>query len=220
MEIYSMKMFWITILSISSLYACESRKNTKQDAPPEDSISYSFNYEQSPVDFTVSDSSGYSITFHKHLDSSYYAYFRFRLPENQRHLMAAVPILSSLWRESNQKIDIQLTSFNVGYPLEYNDILTNQIQTFAASELWLNHVRANGKNPDYRLIEMIMFSNGIYPLDELVADFDYEITGISIEKVGFVESERLIGMGFDGSLIIPMPYMVWIEIKPISQNGH
>ncbi len=212
MEIYPMQHLWIVIFIISISISCSTSSN-KQDATSEiDPAVPSFTFEHSQVEFTVSDTTGYSLTFNKHKDSTYYHHFRFRKPENISSLGPLLPKISLMWREAESKIDIRLRSLSLGYPLEYDDVLTNQIQAFSTSNRWHNHLRSQGNDVDYPLVEEIMHTHNIYPLDELLLDFRYEITGFSIEKVGFVQPERLIGLGFDESLTIPVPYMVWIQV--------
>ncbi len=217
MEIYRMKYFWIVIFIISVGSSCNTKTHKKQEIKAIDENSISFSFDQSPVDFTVSDSSGFSLTFHKHLDSTRYHFMRLRKPDEVRSLKDMLPTMASLWKAAEDTIDIQLSSLNIGYPLEYDDVLTNQIQVFSSSEKWLNHLRTQGNtqgnNVDYALVSEIMYANNIFPIYELLADFGYKVTGFSIEKVGFVQPERLVSLGFDESLTIPVPYMVWVEVQ-------
>jgi len=212
MEIYLMQHLWLSIFIISISFSCTSSSQKQDTSSKKASTDPSFTFDQSLVAFTVSDSSGYNLTFNKNKDSTFYHYFRFRKPEDVRSLGPMLPVLSRMWHEADRKIDIQLNSLSLGYPLEYDDVLTHQIQVFATSDRWQHHLKSHGKNVDYRMVEEIMYTNNIFPLDELLLDFGYQLIGFSVEKVGFIQPERLIGLGFDESLIIPVPYMVWIQV--------
>lgn len=213
MEIYRMNDLLKVLFLISILQCCNSPKKESQNEEKSDSITVQFNYDQSPAEFRVSDSTGFDLTFHKNSDSIVYTYFRFRAPESKTSLVETLPSLAGMWRQAESKIDIRLNSINVGYPLEYNDVLTRQIQTFAGSAKWQNQQLTPDQKINYRLVEEIMSGSDIYPLDELLTDFGYELIGISVEKVGVIEPERLVGLGYNESLSIPMPYMVWINVE-------
>lgn len=212
MEIWPMKYIWIAIFACSIATSCQNKTSEKKPSTvEEDRIIPSFTFDTSSVDFSVSDSLGFSIAFHKHPDSSRYHFMRFHKPDSIRNLTSILPTMASLWSAASAKIDIRLTSVNIGYPLEYDDVLTHHIEAFTSSDLW----QANGPHDErvnYSLVSQIMFAHNIFPLHELMTDFGYEITGFSIEKVGFVQPEKLFELGFDKSLNIPVPYMVWIEV--------
>ncbi len=208
-----MKYFWLILFTLL-VDACKSPNQTENQSS-RDSMEVEFSFEETPVDFEINDSAGYSITFTKDKDSSFYHTLRFRTPESQEMLKPALPVLDRLWAEAEKEIATRLTSINVGYPLEYNDILTSHIQAFSSSGLWGDQLLNSGEDVDYRLVEEVMMKNEVYPLDGLLKDFGYRASGYSIEKVGFVEPSRLIGLGFDEALRIPVPYMVWIRVEKI-----
>ena len=212
-----MKYTWFAIFIISVIASCETnttkKKSTSQE---EDDIVLSFSFDESPVDFTVSDSLGHSLTFHKHLDSAHYHFMRFRKPDESRQLLPLLSVIASLWNAAAPRIDIRLSSINLGYPLIYDDVLTNHIQAFSTSEVWLNHLNSADNKVDYAMVSEIMYRNNIFPLYELLDDFGYEISGFSVEKVGFIQPDQLVGLGFNPSLTIPVPYMVWIEVVKTS----
>ncbi len=208
-----MKDFLLVLFFISIIQSCDSPKKESQNDKKDHPVETRYHYDQSSVDFSISDSSGFDLTFYKHKDSTVYRHFRFRAPESARKLMETLPTLAAMWQKAQTKIVIQLNAINVGYPLIYRDVLTPLIQAFSKSEKWVTHVQINGQKIDHQLVEAIILESNIYPLEELLVDFGYVIVGISVEKVGVVEPMQLISLGFDESLIIPMPYMVWIEIK-------
>lgn len=208
-----MKYFWIPLLAISMLNACKSPDTSEDKSTKEDTLEITFSFEESPTEFQISDSTGFLATFTKNKDSSFYHHLRFKSPEEQEMLKSALPVLSKLWSEADKKINIQLKSINVGHPLEYNDVLTDQVQAFSTSGQWGNRIITNDQNIDYSLVEDVMMENQVYPLEELLNAFGYSIKGYNIEKVGFVEPSRLIGIGYDESLKIPVPYMVWIQVE-------
>ncbi len=212
MEIWLMNYSWLAIFAICMAASCNTRTMEKKTMKEkEQHIVPSFSFEESPVDFTVSDSLGFSMTFHKQIDSISYHSMRFRKPDSVRQLLPLLPTLASLWSTASAKIDIQLTSINIGYPLEYDDVLTNHIKAFAQASQWTGTSQAS-ERIDYAMVAQVMYRHNIFPLYELLADFGYEITGFSIEKVGFAQPDKLDELGFDKSLKIPVPYMVWIQV--------
>lgn len=206
-----MKYTWMAIFIISIFTSCNTNTSERKTATPnEEPITLSYSFDESPVDYTVRDSLGFSLAFHKQLDSTRYHFLRFHKPDSIRQLIPLLPTLAGMWREASQKIDIQLTSINIGYPLEYDDVLTNHIKAFSTSDQWGTHDRI-----DYKRVAQVMYAHNIFPLNELLTDFGYEITGFSIEKVGFVQPEKLTELGFEETLTIPVPFMVWIEVAEI-----
>ena len=210
-----MKYTWMAILVMTIFTSCNTNTSDRKTATPnEESIVLSYSFDESPVDYTVSDSLGFSLAFHKHLDSTRYHFLRFHKPDSIRQLIPLLPTLAGMWHEATPKIDIQLTSINIGYPLEYDDVLTNHIKAFSTTDQWVDD-EGTHERIDYRKVAQVMYANNVFPLDELLTDFGYEITGFSIEKVGFVQPEKLTELGFEETLTIPVPFMVWIEVDEI-----
>ena len=203
-------MKWSLIL-LCLLTACH-RDQQKTDEP-ENAIAVEYGFDSSPVDFTISDTLGYFLTFYKHKDSLTFKYFRFRIPDDTAiPFQSALPVLKKMWIKAEDSLSIDLKSLSIGYPLEYTDLIRRQIEVFSQSKKWNQHLETNGKKADYSLIKDIMFDDNVYQLDSVINTFGYEMTGISIEKVGFVTPEKLIELGYNENLIIPMPFMVWIDV--------
>lgn len=129
-------------------------------------------------------------------------------------LSSEIQYIRSLWDSARQAIDIRLTSVSVGYPLQYTDVLKNHVTAFKRSPEWQAHVKNKGKTLDYPLIKSTMLAGHVYqPLEDLLKEYGYEITGFSTEKHGFVTKDQLLDMGEAADEVIPVPFMVWIKVE-------
>ena len=148
-------------------------------------------------------------------DSSGYVHMNyFANTSHAQPLSSEIPYLCTLWDSARQAIDIRLTSVNVGYPLQYADVLKNHVTAFKRSPEWQAHVKNKGKTLDYPLIKSTMLAGHVYcPLEDLLKEFCYEITGFSTEKHGFLTKEELIELGEAADEVIPVPFMVWIKVE-------
>lgn len=207
-----MKSFWILLFGFSLLVTCHSPRQTENEVAKEACTEASFDFETSTVDFTIRDSTGISLTFFKHKDSSYYHSLKYSTSEDQTQFKQTLANFEKLWIAAQSEIDIRLTSLNVGYPVQYDDLLSQHIKVFSSSRSWET---GGDEKIDYRSIEETIMSSRVYPVNELLASFGYQVSGINIEKVGFVTSEKLAQLGFDPSLKVPVPYMVWIRVEEI-----
>jgi hypothetical protein len=173
-------------------------------------------FRSTSLKLTLDD--GYrSLTFRKMKDSDtavYLNYFVSQSGQEKPKLSDEIPHIRTLWESAAQLIPIRLAAANIGYPLEYDDVLRNQIMAFNASDEWQAHVNKNGKKLDYKLIRQVMIDYHVYgPLEDLLANYGYALTDLSTEKHGFVTSEKLKELGRSPDEIIPVPYMVWLTIS-------
>ncbi|WP_339812134.1 hypothetical protein [uncultured Imperialibacter sp.] len=158
-----------------------------------------------------------SLTFRKNGDSDTAIFLNYFVSKNtgdRTNLSDEIPNIRILWDSATQLIPIRLTSANIGYPLEYDDVLQNQIAAFNASGEWKAHVNKNGKKLDYKLIRQVMIDHHVYgPFEDLLADYGYALTDLSTEKHGFVTNEKLKELVRNPDEVIPVPYMVWLTIS-------
>lgn len=158
------------------------------------------------------------LSFWKNKDSIIYTSAKYSVSdfntENQdRTLINEIPILKQLWEIAEDSIQMNLQSFNIGYPLLYTDILEKHINAFINSKEWQDHVKKNVKKLDYQIIKDVMIKYNVYePLNDFLKSKNYEVKEIETEKHGFITKENLQKAGFSGSEIIPMPFIVWIII--------
>lgn len=179
---------------------------------------------QSSVDFSLrveTDSTIQVLTFWKNKDSSIYTSVKYTVSDfnaitPDKSLCDQIKIIDKLWRIAEDSINMELNSFNIGYPLEYRDVLNNHIRAFIESENWQNHVTLNGKKLNYEIIKTVMLNADVYkPLNDFLKTKGYFISGFETEKHGFVTKENLQKAGFLGTEIIPMPFMVWITLSKL-----
>ncbi|WOK08428.1 hypothetical protein RT717_07230 [Imperialibacter roseus] len=158
-----------------------------------------------------------SLTFRKNGDSDTAIFLNYFVSKNtgdRTNLSDEIPNIRILWDSATQLIPIRLTSANIGYPLEYDDVLQNQIAAFNASGEWKAHVNKNGKKLDYKLIRQVMIDHHVYgPFEDLLAAYGYALTDLSTEKHGFVTNEKLKELVRNPDEVIPVPYMVWLTIS-------
>lgn len=158
------------------------------------------------------------LTFWNDKDSTIYHSIKysssdFNQAQSEKKLADEIRYLNQLWKIAEDSIQYSLQSLNIGYPLLYSDILKNHINAFLNSKEWQHHIEQNGKKLDYKIIKKVMVKNNVYqPLNAFLEAKGYTITGFSTEKHGFVTKENLQKAGFSGNEIIPMPYIVWIQL--------
>ncbi len=162
--------------------------------------------------------SGYrSLTFRRAADSDtaiYLNYFKNVAGGKLPNLREEVGYIRLLWDSAVQIIPIRLTSANIGYPLQYEDVLNSQIKAFKESEAWQAHVSKNGKTLDYSLLRSVMLEAHVYgPFEDFLKARGYAVVGLPTEKHGFIPKEKLKTLGEKETEIIPIPYMVWLSLK-------
>ena len=163
------------------------------------------------------------LTFWKEQDSVIYtgckySYTKLKVLVNPIDLGDEVLNIEILWALASDSIKIQLNRVFIGYPEEYSDIFTNHVLAFIASANWQNHVKDKGKTLDYDLIHQVMIDYNVYkPLHDFLLTKAYRISGFLTEKHGFATIENLKKAGFTGQEIIPLPFMVWINLESIKE---
>lgn len=112
------------------------------------------------------------------------------IPRNT--LCNEVKYLDSFYHLAEQYIKIDLFNMNLGNPMVYKDVLTQQINLFANDTTWQNYfakykkLQKNNKNTslNYELISQKMLEGKVYGcLDEKLRSIGYYIKQIGIEKV-------------------------------------
>ena len=173
---------------------------------------------KSEVDYSLKiekDSILRILTFWKEKDSELYTSVKYSVSDfnvisSEKILENEIKSINQLWDIASDSIIFNLQSFNIVYPLLYSDILKNHIQAFIDSENWQNHVKLNGKTLNYEIIKMIMEESNVYkPLNVFLNTKNYYISGFETEKHGFVTKENLQKAGYQGTEIIPMPFIIW-----------
>ncbi len=192
-------------------------------------------FEQTNVDFTVKlyeNNSTKLLSFQKNIDSLQYNILKFTLyPDDylmKFQLNDQLEFIEKYWKQAENSINIDLSSIWVGYPTEYIDLLVDHVNAFINSEEWQNYVIESKKNngriiPDHKIIETVMYKYNSYKIIySLLEKFNCEITGVSIEKVGFLREEDFSEESdlnkFDINRLkeIPIPYMVYLKVKKIN----
>lgn len=182
--------------------------------------------QKTESDYTLrmdSDSIIRHLVFWKDKDSSYYkgckySCTKFMISKTELELKDEIKYLDELWKIAADSININISAFFIGYPQEYSDIFLNQIEAFQKSEKWQQHLIEKGKTLDYKLIHDIMMEYNVYgPLNDFLKTHNYQIAGFSTEKHGFATKESLKKAGFTGKEIIPLPFMVWINLECIQE---
>lgn len=174
------------------------------------------------VDYSIKleqDSIVRILTFYKSADSTVYHAVHYSISDfshasKEFILKNEIEFIQQLWKIAEDSISLELRSANIGYPLEYSDVLYNHIQAFLNSEQWQKHIKQNGKKLDYEIIKTVMLKQDVYKtFHDFLKTKGYQISGFSTEKHGFVTKENLQKAGFAGNEIIPIPFMVWITLS-------
>ena len=108
-------------------------------------------------------------------------------------------MIQELRNIADASINFELRSFNIGYPLLYSGIVSNQARAFLNSEDWQNHIKQNGKTLNYEIIKKVMLEYDVYKsLNDFLKTKKYQIAGFETEKHGFITKENLQKAGFTG----------------------
>jgi hypothetical protein len=158
------------------------------------------------------------LSFRKSSEDSVYTYLKYSKSIKIEALALECSTIDSLWTLAEKKVMIELVSADIGYPLQYPDIMPGYIQAFLDSEEWMTHVSLKGKELNYELMHSVIYSSNVFqPLTDLLYLHGYYVTGVSTEKHGFVPKEDLIRYGFKGDEIIPMPFMLYWKLEKIKK---
>jgi hypothetical protein len=153
--------------------------------------------------------------------------------DSNKTLCAEVAPLATFYNIAKKEIKIDLWNMNIGYPLQYDDVLANQINFFVKDTAWQNYfnsyknnLKNKNNNLDYELIAKKMKEAKVYKCLEVELNkIGYTINEIGIEKVGFLDlkyfpkmkSKLFKQFPYTESQFktVPMPYMVYIGISTL-----
>jgi len=138
----------------------------------------------------------------------------FNQNQNEKNLKDEIIFIERLWNMAEDSIQFDLESFNIGYPLQFSDVLKNHVNSFLESKEWQTHLSDNGKKLDYEIIKKFMLENNVYkPLNAFLNTKGYVINSFYTEKHGFVTEENLHKAGFSRNEVIPMPFIIWAKLE-------
>ncbi|MBN2858248.1 MAG: hypothetical protein JXN63_07590 [Candidatus Delongbacteria bacterium] len=158
------------------------------------------------------------LSFRKSPEDSVYTYLKYSKSIKPESIALECKTIDSLWTLAEKQAAIGLASADIGYPLQYPDIMHNYIQAFLDSEEWMTHVSLKGKELNYELMHKVIYESEVFSsLTDLFNRYGYNTTGISTEKHGFVPKEDLVKYGFKGDEIIPMPFMLYWKLEKIKK---
>ncbi|QSE98127.1 hypothetical protein [Fulvivirga lutea] len=207
----------VTALIIGLLFlSCESKKETKMEKEsimPADTLIEFLSVQKTANDYTLllqNDSIYRVLAFRKHADSLSFQFMNYQFSGiDNATLQNEVTFIDYLWEKAADSIKIDLKGAMVGYPLEYKDVLVKHIDA----------VKSDGshEDQDYDRLRRLMHEANVYqPFANMLTAHGYMINSISTEKHGRVPKEELLKLSYSDSLIIPVPFMVWLEIKKAS----
>jgi hypothetical protein len=154
----------IIVLLLIYLMGCSNQENheANEKSIEIDPLLEKVKFQKTERDFMLhylKDSVARYLTFSRDLNSKEYNYFNFQISSSKKvNLKDEVVILDKLWRLASDSILINLNSDMVGYPLEYSDILINQINAFQNSDDWANHAQ-EPITENYDLVRKVMLEN-------------------------------------------------------------
>lgn len=210
-------MHFILLILIAFIYGCNNQSVQDEASEEGNELLTKVVVRRSAVDFTLvleSDSMSRSLAFYKNEDSTTYRHMNYQFYTDSEVLLKdELVLVNQLWSIAEDSIKLNLRSLMLGYPLEYKDVLQNQIIAFSESTEW-KEVKDGELNENYQLMRDIMKAQNVYyPLDSLLETKGLLIGEFSTEKHGYVPRDELKKLGFDESLKIPVPFMVWISVR-------
>jgi len=172
---------------------------------------------ESEYSLKYSDSTMFRIlSFRKSEADSVFRYLHYTLGYKSEALVHEIFYMDTLWRIADCNINIDLNSADIGYPLEFPDVMKNYIDAFNGSKKWQAHVKAKGKDLNYKLIHDIIFESDIYrSFSALLQKYGYKIVSVSSEKHGFMLKSDLRKYGYKGKETVPMPFMLYWKLEKI-----
>lgn len=210
-------IYFILLILTAFIYGCNNQSVQEEAIEEGNELLTKVVIRRSAVDFTLvleSDSMSRSLAFYKNEDSTTYRHMNYQFYTDREVLLKdELVLINKLWAIAQDSIDLNLTSLMLGYPLEYTDVLQNQIIAFSESTEW-NEVQEGELNENYQLMRDIMKAQNVYyPLDSLLETKGLHIGEFSTEKHGYIPRDKLKNLGIDETLKIPVPFMVWIGIE-------
>jgi len=174
--------------------------------------------KRSEVDFSLllRDSLDYRVLiFSKQSDSVQFVHMKYSSVVSDSLLLEnEINTIKRLWNIASDSIDISLSSVNIGYPMEYKDVLKRQIEAFLSDKEWREFVNENGKKVNYELTRKIMLDHGVYDqISPLLQEKGYKVIGLSTEKHGFVSADQLKALGYEGNEVVPVPFIVYLTLQ-------
>ncbi|MDY0017757.1 MAG: hypothetical protein RBS89_07955 [Candidatus Delongbacteria bacterium] len=167
----------------------------------------------------LTEGDNYSVmSFRKTSEDSVFNFLKYSKNKKIISLSEECGIMDVLWSEVDEETGILLNTADIGYPLQFPDIMPDYIQAFLDSEEWMTHVSLKGKELNYELMHSVIYSSNVFqPLTDLLYLHGYYITGVSTEKHGFVPKQDLINFGYKGDEIIPVPFMLYWKVERVKK---
>lgn len=204
-------------------FSCQKEKRSISEGRSEskESLSANITISRSSVDFTIReqlDTAFISLVFHKSKDSSRYHHVKFNSSFSRTYPWEKqLALIPKLWNIAQDSISFSLESMMVAYPLEHDQVLIDYIEAVQRSPEW----EANNLQPiidNYEAVRTVMLREKVYwPLDSILETFNYQLIGFQTEKHGQIPIADLRRLNYDTTLVIPIPYMVWIELSEMEQ---
>jgi hypothetical protein len=188
-------VFFISMLSAANLEIMETERE------------YSIKYSTDTTSYKI-------LRFSKGFEDSLFTYMNYSRSNKTDGFEREMTVLDSLFEIADGKIELSLRSASIGYPLEFDDVMPEYIRAFLNSEQWTQHIKVKGKELDYKLMRKVILDSGVfYKFKEVLRKYGYEIKELSTEKHGFILKKDLIGYGFSGSEIVPVPFMLYWQLE-------
>lgn len=211
-----MKTLGLLTFLLSMIIACQKSSHLETSAP-EKAKEVPFIFDRSYGDFNVRVNEGdqYRMLTFSGIDSlNIYRYVKITVVgDSLLNLSSELKTLDLLWDAAMDSIKTDLKSISVGYPLLYEDILKNQIDAFVKDSTW-RQMASDARNISYPQLRIIMKEKDVYsPFNNWLQEKGYRTANLSTEKHGFVPESDLKRLGYTGGEIVPVPFMVWLELE-------
>ncbi len=211
--IYLVSAVFLIVLS------CTNQEERKEELKQQNSSpiqAHEYEISKSEVNFVLTkhqDSTYSSFALYRNRDSITYNHFKYNSSVPGLMLKDHIDEIMNMWSVAQDSVNIELKSLMVGYPLLYDDVLDEHINAFIKSDKW--DVKKKGViNESYQVVRDIMKEANVYSSINLLLETNgYSIKQFSTEKHGLVLPSELSRLGYDSTLSIPVPYMVWIEVE-------
>ncbi|QCK14289.1 hypothetical protein [Mangrovivirga cuniculi] len=123
------------------------------------------------------------------------------------NLANEIPTFSLMWETAVESGDLKVKTIQIDKPEKFNDVLKRLA----------NHYLDLDEKPfldDYEAIGVMIHESRAYaPIYEYLSSKGLVVEGIKVEQVGIARSKSLNNVGISGSPIVPIPYLIYLQIK-------
>ncbi|MCX2742946.1 hypothetical protein OO013_03655 [Mangrovivirga sp. M17] len=123
------------------------------------------------------------------------------------NLANEITTFNLMWESAVKSGNLKVKTIQIDKPEKFNDVLKRLASHYLDLE----------EKPfldDYEAIGLMIHESGAYrPIYEYLRSKGLEVEGVKVEQVGIARTKSLNNVGIPGSPIVPIPYLIYLQIK-------